>query len=407
MERNLPIEYALLREDLAKIDEDQWCEDPIEIDEDHDESSGKNKTDFSTAHAYTWSAGWGYYFKVISYTIQRRIKNICSDYLELEKGGSAEFQCDYNRHAEIMTSGKAAFTIGSKVFVYAVNGRRGTNSINSNHDITGLVEDLKKEIRENNPLRNRHIQIACEPHGGDFHCLYKKPPSVTFDDVILDDTLKEDIYDNTIFHMKNLKENNGIILHGDPGVGKSLICQAIIGDAIREGYSTCFVTTRVDYTQLNEFITNFLGQCIVIFEDIDSIGQSREHVPNSHLSDFLQFVSGLYEREDGVVFIATTNYIEHLDRAIANRPVRFNRKFKLELPADSDIRRLVSLYFKDARLEPALCYGKKFTGAHIKEIRRTAEMLSLKRGVPIAETYGDAVRLVERNFTVQTASPGF
>ncbi|MBI5598954.1 MAG: ATP-binding protein, partial [Deltaproteobacteria bacterium] len=219
--------------------------------------------------------------------------------------------------------------------------------------------------------------------------------------------MKEDIYDNTIFHLKSIKGNNGIILHGDPGTGKSMICQAIINAALKEGYSTCFVTTRVNYAMLGEFLTTFFGRCIVIFEDIDSIGQDREHVLNSHLSDFLQFISGLYEREDGIVFIATTNYIEHLDRAITKRPVRFNRKFRIELPTDGEIGRLVALYFKDTRVEPGLCCGKKFTGAHIKEIHRTAEMLSLKRGVPIAETYGDAVRFVERNFTTQTASPGF
>jgi len=387
----------------------RWVEGTVFEDDEDEEERREEKAKMSvgpSCHTYTWSANGSYSFEVISYTIQKYMKGISSDFRE-ERLGSAEFEYDYGRRAEILTRGKIIFAVNGRIFVYSADCKDGTNSIYSNHDIGWLVETLKKEIRENNPLRNKHIQVVDIDHGTDFCCLLKKPPSITFNDIVLDGAMKEDIFDNTIFHLKSIKGNNGIILHGDPGTGKSMICQAVINEALKEGYSTCFVTVRVDYAMLSEFLTTFFGRCIVIFEDIDSIGQNRENVLNSHLSDFLQFISGLYEREDGMVFIATTNYIEHLDRAIANRPVRFNRKFRIELPTDGDIRRLVALYFKDAPVEPEFCCGKKFTGAHIKEIHRTAELLSLKRGVPVAETYGDAVRFVERNFTTQATSPGF
>jgi len=386
---------------LSKRERDELLEKIEKEQEDGDEESTESRR-----HSYTWSANGSYSFMVMSYTIQKYLKAVSSDRRE-EKIRSGEFEYDYGRRSEVLTKGRIIFTLGDRIFVYSADDECGIISIYSDHGVNGLVEDIKKEIRLNNPLRNKHMEIVPTYRGTDFHCLLKKPPSIGFADIVLNEAVKEDIYDNTIFHIKNIEGNNGIILHGEPGTGKSLICQAVINAALEEGYSTCFATIGLNYAFFDEFLGRFLGRCVVIFEDIDAIGQDREYSRNENLSGFLQLISGLYEREEKVVFIATTNYIEHLDKAIVKRPVRFNRKFRIEIPGEAEMRRLVSLYFGDAPVDPALCNGKNFTGAHIKEVRRTAEMLSLKRGIPVADAYGEAVGLVEKNFTTKTSSPGF
>src|SRR3989344_4745930 len=129
----------------------------------------------------------------------------------------------------------------------------------------------------------------------------KAIPSITFDDVIIDEKLKEDIYDNTIFQLENLDENNGVIFYGEPGVGKSLICSAIANECTKKGNTVCYLSTEADYTMLNEFLESFVSPCILVFEDIDAFGRSRDGVPSSStLSDFLQFINGISEKEERI-----------------------------------------------------------------------------------------------------------
>ncbi len=309
-----------------------------------------------------------------------------------------------------MIDGSLTFTYRGKVYVYAVSTERGfsSNTLTGSGDISELVEKISHELRWNNPLRNRHIQIIPTRHG--YECFFKKAPTLSLGEVIIDESIKEDILDQTILHFEAIEGNNGIILHGKPGTGKSLCCQAIISEALMRGYSTCFLTSAVDYSLLNEFLSAYFAPCIVVLEDIDSFSESRSYSRNPDLSDFLQFLSGLSESDEKIVFIGTTNHIEFLDEAIANRPVRFNRKYKFELPSPKEINRLLDLYFKDAALtdaQKALCYNKGFTGSHIKEVQRTAQILMHKRKSSLGDVFQEAVQIVSQNFYIPEHKAGF
>ncbi|MDW8438169.1 MAG: ATP-binding protein [Chloroherpetonaceae bacterium] len=362
-------------------------------------------------NSYSWTAMAEYSHLVMAFVIQRFIRQIQSDMLVLRRENSAEFTYDYQKKTSILTDGSIAFSHRDKVFVYTVATETHTpsNTLTGSGDISEMVERINREIKWNNPLRNKHIQIV-QSGRREYECLFKKPPDITLDQIICDPQMKEDIFDQTILHFETIKGNNGIILHGKPGTGKSLCCQAIIAEALKRGFSTCFLTTQVNYAILNEFLTKFLSPCIVVMEDIDSFGESREFRPNSDLADFLQFISGLYEHDEKIVFVATTNHIEYLDEAIAERPVRFNRKYKFNLPTPKEIDQLIELYFKGEGIsqeQKALCYNKRFTGSHIKEIQRTAELLSRKHQKPIAEVFEQAVRIVAQNFSIPERSAGF
>lgn len=351
---------------------------------------------------YTWSGYSRATFLINAYTIQKYIKAIADEVLNYEVKATEEFEYSYKQQELIVVYGQLIFTYQNKLYLLNINCESHTVTLNSNNDISVLVDSIKEEIKYRNPIRNKHLQII--PGGDGLAYLFKNPPTVTFDNIIMDDKIKEDIYDNTIFHLENLDDNNGIILYGVPGTGKSAICQAIINEAIKKKYSTCFVVSRVYYTALSEFINNFLAPCILIFEDIDSFGQDRRDMPdNGGLADFLQFMSGLYERDDKIVVIATTNYIEHLDSAISNRPCRFNRKYEFKLPTNSEVNKMLDLYFGDGILSESLkklCYGKSLTGSHIKELQRTAMLLSKKRGADVVHVFNDAVDIVGNNFSV-------
>jgi len=190
--------------------------------------------------------------------------------------------------------------------------------------------------------------------------------------------MKEDIVDNTIFNLAELDYNNGVIFHGPPGCGKTMLTTSLINDAHSKGMTTILTTLSNSLVTIKEIVTSFSKQTLVVFEDLESIAPSRKE-SNGAISEFLQFMNGISSFKNKTVIIATTNYIEWLDEAVKNRPMRFNRKYKFEVPTTSQLDELVDLYLgKEYSEFRHLFYEKNFTGSHISECKRTIELLRAK-----------------------------
>lgn len=388
-----------------------WLDDDLTIDSDlvcliaeptEEVNTNAKITEFSDKEVKSYVVqSKSYYTYLIScYIIEKAIKEIAEDLMTV-KCKKTEFEYDFDKRCNITFDGTFIFTYNNKIFTYIFDSRGLTHTISGTSPIYNVYRKVENYFQEFNPLRKKHIHLI--PSGNGFTGIFKQPPKISFNDLIINDQMKEDIIDNTIFQIKNLNENNGIILYGPPGCGKSLSCQAIINEAIKEGYSTCFLTTQVNYTHLNEFIDKFLAPCIIFFEDMESFCKERTDYENVDLAEFLQFLSGMSESRNRMIFVGTTNHIDMLDSAIANRPVRFNRKFHFDLPAPSEIDKLIDLYFKDQNIsteQKSLCYDVKFTGSHIKELNRTSKILSIKRKLTIREVFDDAVKLVRSSFSL-------
>lgn len=377
------------------------CEQPA--DQLNEEPSPK-----LSENRYTWSSASTYAFQVRAFVTQAYLRKLCDDCLEMGACHQAEFEYDHGHRAMFLNSGNLAFSIQGRIYHYRADVEECSQSLCSNADIGGLVATLKREIKENNPLRRKHLQLVAAQ--GDFRGLMKPVPSATFSNLVLDPLTAEDIFDNTILQMESLSSGNGIILHGRPGTGKSLTCQAIVHEAIQRGLSTCYVMGEADFSGLDRFLQEFLDPCIVIFEDIDAFASNRFEQGSSVFADFLQMLSGLTERREQRVVIATTNHLAALDEAIRNRPVRFNRKYQFQEPTNAQIDHLLELYFGAALIPPQLkriCHDQGFTGAHISEVKRTTEMLAYKRRLTLPEVFADAVQVVQGHFSPPAKHVGF
>jgi len=358
---------------------------------------------------YTFSSSGKYVFQINCYCIQRWIYENAQCHMLRGEATMNEIQVDYDRFENIIINGMIFFCYNNAPYMYIADVDTGSNVIRSSVDISTLVGSLKDFIKNNNPLREKNVYVAQDG------IIMKKADDIKFEDVIIDETIRDDIYDNTIFQLECLPDNNGIILYGVPGTGKSLMASAIVNIANQKGYSTCYITTKVDFSALEEFIYKFLSPCVVILEDIDYMGQSREQTLNTDISTLLQFISGIAEKSDKIIFVATTNYIEHLDKALANRPMRFNRKYEFKLPDDKGIDALMSRYFDEFELPKELyplCYKKDFTGSHIKEINRTCQNKALKQFQKITpesikSVFPDSVQIVKNSFHISTKKIGF
>lgn len=135
----------------------------------------------------------------------------------------------------------------------------------------------------------------------------------------------------------------GALLVGSPGTGKTLLAQAVAGEANVPFFSISgseFVEMFVGmgaakvrdlFSQANE-----KAPCIVFIDEIDTIGKKRDGQIGGNdereqtLNQLLTEMDG-FDGKKGVVILAATNRPESLDPALL-RPGRFDRRIPAELP---------------------------------------------------------------------------
>lgn len=159
----------------------------------------------------------------------------------------------------------------------------------------------------------------------------------------------------------------GYLLHGPPGSGKSCTVAAVMRDVVENDGIVLFVTRPelVD-SMLQRFRSVEPDRpLLVVWEDIDA------YVGHSHIeAQGLAFLDG-DAQVSNVVFMATTNYPEKLDKRLVNRPGRFDRVVKIGLP-NAEARRMYleaklgTTVAPDGRDLLDLTHGLSF--AHLREL---------------------------------------
>jgi len=171
----------------------------------------------------------------------------------------------------------------------------------------------------------------------------------------------------------NFIHKRGILMYGEPGCGKSGIIQLIAKDLIEQDGIILNIKDNDDVEFFIDFITTFrkiekTRPLIVLLEDIDSIAGENNH----STSKLLNILDGVKQIE-GVVYIATTNYPEKLQDRITNRPSRFDRRYKVELPNDEIRRAYINHKLNDEDLKgvDVEMWVKETNGmslSHLKEV---------------------------------------
>ncbi|KAH6669811.1 P-loop containing nucleoside triphosphate hydrolase protein [Halenospora varia] len=171
--------------------------------------------------------------------------------------------------------------------------------------------------------------------------LYKSVQDSSWDDVILNKQMKDNLiddvqgfFDNQALYKKlSVPWKRGVIMHGVPGNGKTISIKALINSlSKREEPVPSLYVKNFDACQGPKYSirtifshARIMAPCLLIFEDLDSL------VTDKTRSYFLNEVDGL-ESNDGILMIGSTNHLEKLDPAISKRPSRFDRKYHFRVP---------------------------------------------------------------------------
>lgn len=187
--------------------------------------------------------------------------------------------------------------------------------------------------------------------------LYESIKSTTFDNLILRAGLKEEIQNDfaqffasrEMYGRHGIPWKRGVLFIGPPGNGKTHTVKALVNQL---GQPCLYVKTfKCEYESEQESMRRVFARaraitpCLLVFEDLDSM------IDDKSRSFFLNELDG-FEANTGVVVVATTNHPEKLDSAILDRPSRFDRKYKFELPGPSE--RVEYMRVWNSQLQPEL-----------------------------------------------------
>ena len=216
------------------------------------------------------------------------------------------------------------------------------------HDvIKQIIKDIADFLKEHNFYKGKRLTL-------DEGLSFLNAGQRDWDSVILDSVMKKEIRIQTTGFLRNhtrlekfgVRPNRGIILAGDPGTGKTMVCKAIMAEA--DGI-TCITTSaynmyREGYISELFSIAHDLSPSIVFIEDLDSIGQERNYYYRGTplLIALLAEMDGI-EEKTAIVTVATSNSFETLDKALSERPSRFDRVFRLTRPNKEQRSVLVKL----------------------------------------------------------------
>ena len=227
---------------------------------------------------------------------------------------------------------------------------------------------------------------------------------ITFDDVAGLDEEKYEMMEIVDF-LKNPKRfydmgakiPRGVLLCGQPGTGKTLIANAIAGEA-----GVPFISMSG-----SEFIEMFAGlgasrvrklfekakkisPCIIFIDEIDAIGSRRnngggaESENNQTLNQLLVEMDG-FDTEETIIVLAATNRPEMLDKALL-RPGRFDRRITIALPDLRGREEILKIHAKekkfaeDVNLKSVAEDTAGFTGAELANILNESAIIATMNG---------------------------
>ncbi|XP_057963893.1 uncharacterized protein LOC131155023 [Malania oleifera] len=208
------------------------------------------------------------------------------------------------------------------------------------------------------------------------------------------------------FNNLGLTPPRGVLLHGYPGTGKTLVVRALIGSCARGDKRIAYFARKGadclgkyvgDAERQLRLLFQVAERCqpsIIFFDEIDGLAPRRtrqqDQTHSSVVSTLLALLDGLKSR-GSVVVIGATNRPEAVDPAL-RRPGRFDREIYFPLPSVKDRAAILSLHTRrwpnpvtGSLLKQIARKTAGFAGADLQALCTQAAMIALKRNCPLQE----------------------
>lgn len=179
-----------------------------------------------------------------------------------------------------------------------------------------------------------------------------------FDKVIGYETVKQEfvqicdmIHNRDIYVSLGAKLPKGVLMYGDPGLGKTLMAQCFIEESGLPAYTIRKSKGSADFvSEITKVfrIAKDHAPSIVLLDDMDKFANED----NSHrdAEEYVAVQSAIDEVKGTDVFIlATVNDKHKLPRSLT-RSGRFDRKIEMSCPSEEDAKNIIQYYLRDKKV---------------------------------------------------------
>jgi transitional endoplasmic reticulum ATPase len=209
-----------------------------------------------------------------------------------------------------------------------------------------------------------------------------------------------------VFERLGIDAPKGVLLHGAPGTGKTLLARAVAHETeaafisvsgpevIHKFYGESEAKLRGIFEQARKS-----APCIIFLDEIDAIAPKRENVQGDVekrvVAQLLALMDGL-ETRGQIIVIAATNLPNLLDPAL-RRPGRFDREMEIGIPDTMARRQILDIHTRGMPLADDVDVGKLaasthgFVGADLQALCREAAMTRLRAVMPEIDMAAEAL----------------
>jgi hypothetical protein len=249
--------------------------------------------------------------------------------------------------------------------------------------VSAFLARVRALMIEHSVLRGQVLSFVPTEYGNDAGATFVARPDVTAGDVILPPGVLEEVEKHVLGiadHRERLRAagqhlKRGVLLYGPPGTGKTLTVRRLL--ARTPGTTVVLLTgSGIRFVSAAAEIARTFEPSIVVLEDIDLVAMERHTSPQPLLFEVLEALDGL-DGDADVAFLMTTNRVEVLERALAERPGRVDLAVEIPLPQRAERERLLRHYarnlpFTDGAIAAAAADTEGVTGSFAKELVRRA-----------------------------------
>jgi len=211
-----------------------------------------------------------------------------------------------------------------------------------------------------------------------------------------------------VFDRLGIEAPKGVLLHGPPGCGKTLIARAVANETdahfyhisgpevIHKFYGESEAHLRALFEKARE-----QAPAIIFLDEIDAIASKREEIRGDQqverrvVAQLLALLDGLKSRGK-VIVIGATNIPNVLDPAL-RRPGRFDREISIAIPDKNGRLEILHIHTRgmplasDVDLERLAEITHGFVGADLEALSREAAMITLRKIMPKIEFEADYI----------------
>lgn len=245
------------------------------------------------------------------------------------------------------------------------------------------------------------------------------------------ETIEYPLESPELFEQMNVDLPTGIMLHGPPGTGKTMLARAVANE------------TDATFIRLSasELVKKYIGEgarlvrdvfemarentpAIIFIDEIDAVANKRQADStgsNEVQRTLMQLFTELdgFEKDEDIFVIGATNRLDMLDSALL-RPGRFDLKLNIGYPDSDGLRDILTVYLDDVEVGDVdidrtvnklsqFNDGEGAGGADVQSVVNQAAMSAIRNGRDSIDQVdiGNAIERIENETVEETNTQAF